>query len=48
METAIDYARSGGFTRITLLTDRVNEGAILFYGRQGFRLSEMTVLLLHL
>jgi GNAT superfamily N-acetyltransferase len=48
LNTAIDHARSSGFTRLTLLTDRVNEGAIRFYGRHGFRLSEMTPLRLHL
>jgi GNAT superfamily N-acetyltransferase len=45
---AIEYARGHGFSRITLLTDRVNAGAIRFYERHGFRLSEMTALRLHL
>jgi GNAT superfamily N-acetyltransferase len=45
---AITYARSCGFVRITLLTDRVNGGAIRFYGRHGFQPSEMTALRLHL
>jgi len=48
LQTAIDHGRSKGCTRITLLTDRGNEGAIRFYGRHGFRPSEMTALRLHL
>jgi GNAT superfamily N-acetyltransferase len=45
---AIEHARGNGYRRITLLTDRVNAGAIRFYGRHGFRPSEMNVLRLHL
>lgn len=45
---AIEYARSHGFIRITLLTDRVNAGAIRFYGRHGFTESAMTALRLNL
>jgi GNAT superfamily N-acetyltransferase len=48
LEHAIGYARFSGFTRVTLLTDRVNEGAIRFYGRHGFNRSEMTALRRHL
>jgi GNAT superfamily N-acetyltransferase len=48
LQHAIDHARSSGFVRITLLTDRVNEGAIRFYERHGFERSEMTALRLHL
>jgi len=48
LQTVIDYARSNGFARITLLTDQVNEGAIRFYGRHGFKPSEMKTLRLHL
>ncbi len=47
LQYAIDYARSNSFTRISLLTDQVNEGAIRFYRRHGFRTSEMTALQLH-
>lgn len=48
LQHAINFARSNGFTRITLLTDRMNEGAIRFYGRHGFKQSEMAALRLHL
>lgn len=44
LQSAIDYARSHGFARITLLTDRVNAGAIRFYERHGFTESAMTAL----
>jgi GNAT superfamily N-acetyltransferase len=44
MEHAIDYARSHGYGRISLLTDRVNDRAIRFYERHGFVESKMTVL----
>ena len=44
LQHAIDYARAHGFSRITLLTDRANSGAIRFYGRHGFAESEMTAL----
>jgi GNAT superfamily N-acetyltransferase len=44
LQHAIDYATANGFRRITLLTDSVNDAAIRFYGRHGFRLSQMTVL----
>jgi len=39
---AIDYARIHRFSRITLLTDKVNDGAIRFYERHGFVESAMT------
>jgi GNAT superfamily N-acetyltransferase len=45
---AIEWARAQGIARISLLTDRTNEGAIRFYGRQGFGESAMTVLRLPL
>ncbi len=48
LQTAVDYARDHGFTRITLLTDRVNIAAQRFYARHGFEESAMTVLRLHL
>jgi GNAT superfamily N-acetyltransferase len=48
LKHAIDHARSHGFTRITLLTDRVNSRAIRFYERHGFRHSQMTSLRMHL
>jgi GNAT superfamily N-acetyltransferase len=38
---AISFARAHGCKRITLLTDRVNEAAQRFYGRQGFVSSSM-------
>ena len=44
LQHAIDWARSQGFSRITLLTDKVNSGAIRFYGRHGFVESAMTAL----
>lgn len=48
LQKAIDYARSHGCSRITLLTDKVNAGAIRFYGRHGFTESAMTALRLDL
>jgi GNAT superfamily N-acetyltransferase len=47
LQYAINFARSNGFIRITLLTDRINEGAIRFYGRHGFKPSGMQALRLH-
>ncbi len=44
LQHAIDFACSNGFSRITLLTDRANEGAIYFYRRHGFVSSDMMVL----
>ena len=44
LQSAVEYARTHGFSRITLLTDQLNAGAIRFYGRHGFVESEMTVL----
>lgn len=40
---AVDFARSEGFGRITLLTDRDNNTAQQFYRSQGFAKSEMVV-----
>lgn len=48
LQHAIDWARNHGFARISLLTDKTNEGAIRFYQRQGFTRSAMTVLRLSL
>jgi len=45
---AIAFAKQQGCRRITLLTDQVNSGAIRFYERHGFRLSEMVPLRLSL
>ncbi len=48
LQHAIDYARTHGFNRITLLTDSINAGAIRFYARHGFVESEMTAMRLAL
>ncbi len=48
LQHAIDYARSNGFKRITLLTDGDNEEARRFYQRHGFQLSAMATLRLNL
>ncbi len=48
LQHAIDWAGNHGFARISLLTDKTNEGAIRFYRRQGFAESAMTVLRLSL
>lgn len=48
VEAAIEYARQQGFSRITLLTDQDNAGAIRLYERHGFRRSSMTPLRLRL
>jgi len=44
LDGAIAFARQQGCLRITLLTDRTNSGAIRFYERHGFALSEMVPL----
>ena len=44
LQAAIAFARDQGCLRITLLTDRINSGAIRFYERHGFVLSEMVPL----
>ena len=48
LDHAVAYAKSHGFTRITLLTDRVNEKSIHFYERHGFQHSDMVPMRLHL
>ncbi len=48
LEYAVAYAKSHGFTRITLLTDRVSEKSIHFYERHGFQRSEMVPMRMHL
>jgi GNAT superfamily N-acetyltransferase len=45
---AIAVARAQGCTRISLLTDRVNEGARRFYARHGFAESPMLALRLRI
>lgn len=41
LQVAIDFAKSAGCRRITLLTDQANRSAQKFYQRHGFFLSEM-------
>lgn len=41
LEQAIQFARSNGCIRITLLTDRENKSAQRFYQKLGFDFSEM-------
>lgn len=41
LQAAVALARQEGCLRITLLTDRANDGAIRFYQRHGFALSGM-------
>jgi len=41
---ALAYADTHGYSRVTLLTDRVNEGALRLYRRHGFVASGMQVL----
>lgn len=48
LDGAIAFAKEQGCRRITLLTDRINSGAIRFYERHGFMLSEMVPLRLSL
>ena len=48
LQFAVSYAKSHGFTRITLLTDRINEKTIKFYEKSGFQHSEMVPMRLHL
>ncbi|MDP9173195.1 MAG: GNAT family N-acetyltransferase [Planctomycetota bacterium] len=48
LEHAINEARAAGLTRITLLTDADNDGAIKLYKKYGFELSQMRVLRLYL
>jgi GNAT superfamily N-acetyltransferase len=45
---AVAYAKSHGFTRITLLTDSNNERTIHFYQKNGFEPSPMLPMRLHL
>lgn len=44
LDGAIVFAKEQGCRRITLLTDQTNSGAIRFYERHGFNLSEMVPL----
>jgi GNAT superfamily N-acetyltransferase len=48
LQHAIGYARSRGFTRITLLTDKLNHRAIRFYEKHAFEQSAMTAMRLYL
>jgi ribosomal protein S18 acetylase RimI-like enzyme len=48
LEYAVQLAKDRGMTRITLLTDGNNAGAIRFYQRHGFRLSSMVPMRRHL
>ena len=48
LQHAVAYAKSHGFTRITLLTDRTSEKSIRFYEENGFVHSEMVPMRLHL
>jgi len=48
LEYAIAQAQTRGLSRITLLTDCDNAGAIRFYQRHGFQPSAMTPLRLYL
>jgi GNAT superfamily N-acetyltransferase len=48
LEHAVNYAKSQGFTRITLLTDRASDKSIHFYERHGFQRSEMVPMRMHL
>ena len=48
LKHAIDYAKTDGICRITLLTDKGNAKAIRFYQRHGFSPSAMTALRLPL
>lgn len=43
IDHAVEFARREGFGRITLLTDRDNNPAQLFYSSKGFITSEMVV-----
>ncbi len=42
LEYVVDFARHGGYRRITLLADTVNTDAQRFYCRHGFFVSDMT------
>ena len=48
LQGAVDFARTKGCRRITLLADHDNRGAIRFYQRHGFTLSSMVPLRLAL
>ena len=48
LDHAVAYAKSHGFTRITLLTDGVSEKSIHFYERHGFQRSEMVPMRMYL
>lgn len=48
LDAAIEFCKTLGCARITLLTDRDNRAAIRFYSRKGFQESAMLPLRLHL
>lgn len=48
LDAAIEYCRTSGCSRITLLTDRDNASAMRFYARKGFEKSAMIPLRLQL
>lgn len=48
IQAAISYAKSNGYSRIALLTDRKTSNAIRFYRLHGFVESKMTVMRLNL
>jgi len=48
LQGGIDFARSVGCRRLTLLTDRANDAAQRFYARHGFAPSEMMTMRLSL
>ena len=41
LKYALEYARQKGFLRITLLTDRISNGSLGFFEKQGFQRSDM-------
>lgn len=48
MSAAINGARTAGCSRITVLTDATNSGALRFYERDGFVRSQMIPLRFHI
>jgi GNAT superfamily N-acetyltransferase len=48
LEYALEYAKQKGFLRITLLTDRISEASLAFFGKHGFQRSDMIPMRLYL
>jgi hypothetical protein len=48
LKYALEYAKQKSFLRITLLTDRISEGSLVFFEKHGFHRSDMVPMRLYL